>query len=151
MFRLYSRRCEYALRALIWAANHRSGVRFQAAEVCREVGVPESYSRKVFQDLTQGGFLTAVRGPGGGYALSQSPEEIAVLDVIYAVDGPDCFSRCVMGLPECGTDRPCPLHTVWADVKKNLLGQLSTNTLQELADVLKSEDAANDLRKARRD
>lgn len=136
MFQLYSKRCEYALRALIWAAIHRIGVRFQAAEVCREAGIPESYTRKVFQALTQGGFLEAARGPGGGYSLAKPPEETAVLDVIKAVDGPDTFDHCILGLPCCGSEHPCPLHYVWADTKEKLLEQLAGQTLREVADAI---------------
>ncbi len=142
MFRLYSKRCEYALRALIWAATHRREGRFQAAEACREVGIPESYTRKVFQSLTQGGFLKAIRGPGGGYALSQPPEDVTVLDVIHAVDGEETFHHCVMGLPCCGDEHPCPLHGVWSDVKGSLLGQLSENTLRQVADAVQAKNPA---------
>ena len=150
MFQLYSKRCEYAMRALIWAAIHRDGVRFQAAEICREVDIPESYTRKVFQALTQGGFLEAVRGPGGGYALAKSPEETAVLDVIKAVDGEDTFENCIMGLPCCGDAHPCPLHHMWAESKKNMLTQLADKSLREVADLVRQRPSKDPRGKKKR-
>lgn len=135
MFRLYSKRCEYALRALVYGAKGGANARFQASEVCHAVGIPEPYTRKVFQSLVQGGFLTAVRGPGGGYELTKPPDKIGILDVIHAVDGPDTFDDCILGMPECGGEAPCPLHDIWSGVKETLLGQLAKKTLAELSTV----------------
>lgn len=134
VFKLYSKGCEYALRALTYAAAQGDGTRFQAKEVCDKAGIPESFTRKVFQALTQGGFLRAVRGPGGGYELSRPADRITLLDVILAVEGAGTFSQCVLGFPTCGTDHPCPLHETWAAAKEQLLEQLKRRTLQDLAD-----------------
>jgi Rrf2 family protein len=134
LFKLYSKGCEYALRALTYAATQNEDGRFQAADVCLQTGIPESFSRKIFQALVQGGFLRALRGPGGGYVLTIPPDQISLLDVIRAVEGDDTFDHCVLGLPECGTKRPCPLHETWVKAKEQLLAQLEKRTLQDLAD-----------------
>lgn len=134
VFKLCSKGCEYALRALTYAAAQGDNTRFQAKEVCEKADIPESFTRKVFQSLTQGGFLRAVRGPGGGYELSRPAEEITLLDVIEAVEGADTFNQCVLGFPTCGTGHPCPLHETWSVAKKQLLAQLAERTLQDLAD-----------------
>ncbi|MCC6697162.1 MAG: Rrf2 family transcriptional regulator [Candidatus Hydrogenedentes bacterium] len=134
MFKLYSKGCEYALRALTYAASRSGNGRFQAKDVCEKADIPESFTRKVFQALTQGGFLQAVRGPGGGYELSRPPEKISLLDVIEAVEGQDTFEHCVLGFPECGGKHPCPLHETWSKAKRQLMAQLEHRTLQDLAD-----------------
>lgn len=135
MFKLYSKGCEYALRALTYAASRSENGRFQAKEICEKAGIPESFTRKVFQALTQGGFLQAVRGPGGGYELTRPANEITLLDVIVAVEGEDTFEHCVMGLPTCGSSTPCPLHDTWARGKCELMAQLRRQTLQDFAAV----------------
>lgn len=134
MFKLYSKGCEYALRALTYAASQSEDGRFQAKDVCEKTDIPESFTRKVLQSLVQGGFLQAVRGPGGGYELSRPASEITLLDVIEAVEGGDTFDHCVLGFPTCGSKHPCPLHDTWARAKQQLLAQLERRTLQELAD-----------------
>ena len=134
MFKLYSKGCEYALRALTYAAAQGENKRFQAKDVCEKADISESFTRKVFQALTQGGFLQAVRGPGGGYELTRRPDQISLLDVIQAVEGEDTFNHCVLGLPTCGTKHPCPLHETWSALKVQLLRQLEHRTLQDLAD-----------------
>jgi len=134
VFKLYSKGCEYALRALTYAASQKDNKRFQAKDVCEKADIPESFTRKVFQALTQGGFLQAVRGPGGGYELSRPAKDITLLDVIEAVEGQDTFKHCVLGFPTCGESHPCPLHETWAGAKTQLLAQLKHRTLQDLAD-----------------
>ena len=134
MFKLYSKGCEYALRALTYAASQKENRRFQAKDVCEKTGIPESFTRRVCQALAQGGFLQAVRGPGGGYEMIRSAEEISLRDVIEAVEGNDTFDHCVLGFPACGEKHPCPLHETWAAAKTQLLAQLEQRTLQDLAD-----------------
>ena len=134
MFKLYSKGCEYALRALTYAASQGENRRFQAKEVCEKTDIPESFTRKVFQALTQGGFLRAVRGPGGGYEMIRPADKITLLDVIEAVEGRDTFDHCVLGFLTCDSKRPCPLHETWLRAKVQLLGQLEHRTLQDLAD-----------------
>jgi Rrf2 family iron-sulfur cluster assembly transcriptional regulator len=142
VFRLYSKGCEYAIRALVYAVQKGGQDRFQAAEVCRQVEIPEYFTRKIFQALVQGGFLNAVRGPGGGYVLTRPPDEIAILDVVYAVDGRDTFDHCVMGLHECSDVEGCPLHNVWSEGKARLLERLGQTTLQDVVDVAAGSGAA---------
>lgn len=135
MFKLYSKGCQYALRALACVVDEDGAKRFQAKEICQRAGIPESFTRKIFQSLVQGGFLEAHRGPGGGYALKQKPEEISLVDVIRAVDGDATFDQCIMGLSECRGDNPCPLHQLWASAKGQLLDSLEKSTLIDLVEV----------------
>jgi Rrf2 family protein len=146
MFRLYSKGCEYALRALLQFAPAAGNERFQAESICRKADIPESFTRKVFQSLVQGGFLTAFRGPGGGYTLTEDPSRITLLRIIQAVDGVDTFDSCVLGLPQCGSEKACPLHEVWYSAKQRLIAQLRETTLQDLLDV---SDAAKPARKSK--
>ncbi len=133
MFKLYSKGCEYALRALLCVVADRERKRFRARSVCRQAGIPEAYSRKVFQSLVQGGFLRAVPGPGGGYELTRDPEQITLLEVIRAVDGDDTFSECILGFALCGGEKPCPFHALWGDARMELLDRLGAQTMVTLA------------------
>jgi len=132
MFKLYSKSCQYALRALVHAASPDFGGRVQARDICEQAGVPESFTRKVLQSLVQGGLLVAQRGPGGGYRLARTPDQITLMEVIKLVDGNDTFDYCVLGLHECSGENPCPLHFLWLNSKKPLLKSLEATTLRDL-------------------
>lgn len=135
MFRLYSKGCEYAIRALMHVMPTNGTKRFQAKTVCEKAGIPEPFTRKVFQSLVSSGFLEAARGPGGGYKLKENPRRITILEIIRAVDGDEIFEGCIMGLPECNELKPCPLHEIRSVSKHYLIAQLESTSLQDLIDL----------------
>jgi Rrf2 family transcriptional regulator, iron-sulfur cluster assembly transcription factor len=142
MFRLYSKGCEYAIRALVHSAPTKERSHFPARQVCRKAGLPESFTRKTLQDLVQKGFLKAVTGPGGGYALTRAAKDITILSVIQAVDGPEVYSGCVMGLSVCSDGKSCPMHETWKGARTHLLDALGSKTLQDLIDTVASRASA---------
>lgn len=132
MFKLYSKACEYVLRILVRIPPKKAGDRFSLAELCRQADVPEAYVRKIFQSLSRQGMLEASTGPGGGYRLLKSPEDISLLDLVLAIDGEDVFDHCIMGLPQCGHANPCSVHNMWIDMKERITDELSAQTLKDL-------------------
>ncbi|MCA9393978.1 MAG: Rrf2 family transcriptional regulator [Candidatus Omnitrophica bacterium] len=135
MFRLYSKGCEYALRALTGIPLDRVEDKISAIDLCAAAGIPEPFTRKALQVLSQTGFLKAVPGPGGGYRLTRHPKEITLLEIVLAVDGKDTFDGCLMGLAQCNDRKPCPVHETWKGVKGQLLKKLERKTLYELMKV----------------
>lgn len=132
MFRLYSKGCEYTLRALAEIAAVSPLRRFRAAEVCEAAGIPEAYTRKTFQALVQAGFLTAIPGPGGGYTLTGDPARVTVRQVVEAVDGFRNYDICALGHPQCSETDSCPMHELWIKIKENMRSRLDTKTVADL-------------------
>ena len=56
------------------------------------------------------------------------------MEVILAIDGPDLFDRCVLGLDYCGDDRPCPLHPQWRVVKQGMKEREEADSLASAAE-----------------
>jgi Rrf2 family protein len=50
--------------------------------------MPERFLLQILRSLVTHGILGSTRGVDGGYVLERSPEEVSLLDVIEAVDGP---------------------------------------------------------------
>ncbi|OGW80310.1 MAG: hypothetical protein A3G33_03720 [Omnitrophica bacterium RIFCSPLOWO2_12_FULL_44_17] len=129
MFRLYSKACKYAIRALLYLAGEREEGNLTARDVCGKARIPEAYTRKVFQSLVRGKYLGAVPGIGGGYRLLRKPGKVSILEIIHAVDGKNTFERCIMGVSRCSCRRPCLLHSAWEASKKSLLEELEARHL----------------------
>lgn len=132
MFKIYSKGCEHALRALTQIPAEAWDRAFLAKDICRKAKVPESSTRKILQGLVRAGLLNGVPGPGGGYVLSKHPKQISLLTIIKNIDGKDNFNHCVMGFTECNPKHPCPIHYDWKKMKEGLLAQLSERTLNDL-------------------
>ena len=99
-----------------------------------ELGVPAQYLAKVLQDLARTGLLQSTRGRGGGFRLARPSDEIHLLEVVEAIDGPRFAEEgCLLDLPECSEEDPCPLHSQWKEIKASLLKTLGETTLDDVA------------------
>ncbi len=117
---LLSLRCEYAVRtALYLAATGRTDY-VAVREISEALGIPRHFLAKTVQPLTASGVLVSMRGPAGGLALGRSADRITIEDIVLVVDGADVFTECVLGLPGCGDQKPCPLHDQWGPVRDRL-------------------------------
>jgi Rrf2 family protein len=139
---LLSRSCEYALRTAVYLAGAPAGAYTTVRDVSGALRIPYPFLAKIAQALTRAGLLRTLRGPAGGVALARPPGEVPLRDVVVAIDGPAVFRECVLGLPGCGEQRPCPLHAEWAGVRARIEAMLGEATLADIA----RTTAANDFR-----
>lgn len=98
---------EYALRAVVVLARDPGRV-YSAVEIAESTQVPRRYAHKVLQALVRHNLVRSQPGPGGGYALLPSPEEVTILDVVEAVEPIPRIRRCPLGLKNHTS--LCPLH-----------------------------------------
>lgn len=76
----------YAMVALADLATARGDGRVSLAEISRRQDISLPYLEQLFVKLRRAGLVESVRGPGGGYRLARTPEEIRVSEVMEAVD-----------------------------------------------------------------
>lgn len=90
-----------ALHTMAFLTAH-SARHFSAKEIATEIHCSEAHLSKVLRRLTRVGLLASVRGPGGGFLLSKPPQDIRLLDVYEAIEGPLPPARCLLTTPVCG-------------------------------------------------
>jgi len=83
-----SRSTGYALVAVGYIAQNCKDGAVLAARISKEYGIPLEYLLKILQQLVRANVLRSKRGPRGGFFLARPAEEITLLQVIEAVDGP---------------------------------------------------------------
>lgn len=110
---IYSKTCEYAVRALSYLASKPADKLTNIPEVYEQTGLPGPYISKIFRTLSKAGILKSVRGAAGGFSLNKAPQDVSVMDVIRAVDVLTPWKGCAMGLDECRDDNACPAHEIW--------------------------------------
>jgi Rrf2 family nitric oxide-sensitive transcriptional repressor len=104
---MLSKTAEYALRTVACLAGD-AGRSEPADSLCEQTKVPRRYLHKVLQDLVHAQLVHSRSGPGGGYSLSRSPDDITILDVVNAVAPLERIRHCPLGLPSHTS--LCPLH-----------------------------------------
>ncbi len=72
--------------------------------IAQEFDVSENHCAKVLQRLTRAGLVTAIRGPKGGFILKRPADEITILQIYEAIDGPLESTRCFFQSSKCS---PC--------------------------------------------
>lgn len=104
---MLTKTAEYALRAVACLAQDPD-VSLSADFLSARTKVPRRYLHKVLQDLMQADLVRSRPGPGGGYSLAQTADDITILAVVNAVAPLERIRHCPLGLPS--HTKLCPLH-----------------------------------------
>ena len=131
---MLSRSCTYGLQAALFLASQQDAAYVPIQRISERLGLSFYFLTKVLQHLSHDGLLRSLRGPNGGVALTRAPDRITLKEIIVAIDGPELFKGCVLGLPGCGEQKPCPLHAAWAAERDRLEALFTGTTLAEMAD-----------------
>jgi Rrf2 family protein len=90
-----------ALHSLVYLANNQGDWPISAARTAAPFGASEAHLNKVFQRLNKAGLVGSVRGPRGGFVLARDAEEITLLEIFEAIDGPLPRGHCLLGKEAC--------------------------------------------------
>jgi Rrf2 family protein len=108
------------------------GGRLSVREMARMTGSSEAHLSKVFQRLSREGFVTSVRGPGGGFILARPAGEITLLQIFSAIEGEPRPETCLLGKGKCPF-RKCIFGDLIPEITGRFMDHLSQTTLAEMA------------------
>jgi len=96
-----------------------------APKLSKHMGLPLPTVRKLLKVLTTENLLESTRGVSGGYSLARDPQDITLMDMVVAFEGP-------ISMTECVTDEPCNCKMTNCGLRENwsLVNQLLKNTLE---------------------
>ncbi len=137
---LLSKSCVYGLRASVFLALHADREYIPISEISEKLKISFHFLTKILQLLTQKGLLVSYRGPHGGVALTRPPKEVIIYDVVNAIDGDEIFTGCILSLPGCGNQTPCPMHESWTLVRNKIRTLFLTTSLADLAKGVKDNN-----------
>ncbi|MEX0685553.1 MAG: Rrf2 family transcriptional regulator [Balneolales bacterium] len=128
-----SKACTYGMLASLYVAKEttRENEYVSIRLMSDELNISFHFLTKILQKLTKAGILISLKGPNGGVALSRAPKLITMLDIVIAIDGPNLFTECLLGLPGCGSQKPCPVHEKWASAREDLRIMFQGKTLAD--------------------
>ena len=109
----------YAVTAMLDLAFHRDEGPVTLADISRRQEISLSYLEQLFSRLRRKGLVESTRGPGGGYRLGRPAQDIAVAEVIEAVDESVDATRCG-GRGNCQADQRCLTHELWCELSEHI-------------------------------
>lgn len=127
----------FAVTAMVdLALHHRTGP-VTLAGISERRKISLSYLEQLFGKLRRRELVESVRGPGGGYLITRSLDQISIAQIIQAVDEPMDATQCG-GKQDCVDDGPCMTHELWSNLNRHIQDYLETITL---ADLVQSQQA----------
>lgn len=137
---IYSKSAEYAIQAMIYLAEHEGDGLTMVSIIAEESSIPRHFLAKLVQTLTRHHLIKSYRGRKGGIKLALPAEEISLLQVVNAIEGPPPLQEmCVIGLDICSDAACCPLHSEWKHVKEQVRKALHDQNLSDLADGMRKK------------
>ncbi len=121
----------YAVTAMLDLALYGGEHPVALSDIAQRQAISQSYLEQLFSRLRRKGLVASTRGPGGGYRLVGDTDQIAVVDIIHAVDEPVDTTQCA-NQGNCAQGRQCLTHDLWADLNAHIHDFLSQVTLQQL-------------------
>ena len=134
---LLSKTCEYAIRAMIYIAQQSNkGNRVGIKEIAAGIESPEYFIAKILQDLRRKGFVQSAKGPNGGFYMDDEHRNISLADIVREIDGEQLFKGCGLGLKECSSQHPCPIHHQFSSIRSEIRHMLEESVVSMFVDSL---------------
>ena len=109
----------YAVTAMLDVTIHASHGPVSLADISERQGISLSYLEQLFSKLRKYGLVNSIRGPGGGYRLGRCSAEIAIADIIIAVNESVDATKC-QGKGNCQGGQQCITHSLWEDLSERI-------------------------------
>ncbi len=123
---------DYALRILIYSALQPEERLLSIQEVTDVYELSRNHVMKIVQKLGQEGYLTTIRGKGGGFHLGRKPEDINLGELICKLEPSMRLVNCEE--PVCRISTSCRLQSILSEAMNSFTAVLSSYSLADLID-----------------
>lgn len=139
---LISTKGRYSLRVMIDLAEHQADGYIPLRTIAERQDVSEKYLESIVKLLVKTNFLTGLRGKGGGYQLTRTPEQYTIGSILRLTEDSLAPVACLEpGAASCPRAAQCRTLSLWQGLDKCISEYLDGFTL---ADLMRSGDAGND-------
>ncbi|WP_420551166.1 RrF2 family transcriptional regulator, partial [Tenacibaculum aiptasiae] len=93
---MFSKSCEYAMRAILYIAKQSfNGNKTGVKEIAKATNSPEAFTAKILQKLTKNNIVNSIKGPYGGFLISESKSQtIKLSEIVKVIDGNEIYTGC---------------------------------------------------------
>ena len=132
-------RARYAIRMMADILKNSNGNTVPLKDVANRQNLSKRYLSQLAIPLKNAKLLKSVWGMNGGYMLGLEPEEIRILDIIVAVDGPINIIDCIVEETPCERAPFCECNVLWQDINDTITSRLALYTLADLGSGIKKK------------
>ncbi|MFZ5645484.1 MAG: RrF2 family transcriptional regulator [Bacillota bacterium] len=129
----------YGLRAMLDIATQQDKGPVTLQSIAERQRISYRYLEQLMYSLKNAGLVKSVRGPMGGYMLTEQTNNIKIGDIVRALEGPIAPVECVNeSCPEdCMRSDTCAAKLVWLRVRECIVEALDSLTLEDMVNTFK--------------
>lgn len=132
---MISTKARYALRVMIDLAQNQEDNYIPLKEIAQRQEISEKYLEIILKILVSGKMVVGLRGKGGGYMLTRTPEEYIIGEIIELTDGPLSPVACLApDAAECSRKEHCVTLPLWQKYESLVHNFFYSITLEDLVD-----------------
>ncbi len=103
--------CKTAIKAVIYlASKFETGEKAGIKEIAEFIDASEHTVGKMLQVLVKEEVINSVKGPNGGFFITERQKNQPIINIVEAIDGKEVFKQCGLGFSKCSSEHPCPIH-----------------------------------------
>ena len=131
---IVSTKGRYALRVMVELAQHQGDGYVPLNVIAERQDISEKYLESILKVLVQQRFLEGLRGKGGGYRLTRSPDQYTVEEILMLPEGSLAPVTCLTpGASPCARLANCRTYEMWKGLNDLISNYFSHITLADLA------------------
>ena len=139
---MISTKGRYALRVMIDLAEHQTEGYIPLKEIAQRQEISEKYLESILKSLVRKKFLTGLRGKGGGYRLTRTPEQYTVGSILRLTEGTLAPVACLEEEPlPCSRATLCRTLPMWEKLNTLINDFFDGITIADL--MVSGQDADN--------
>lgn len=132
---MFSTTTKTAIKAVIFISSRCSECqKVSVKETAEKIDASEHTVGKALQKLVKYGIVNSLKGPMGGFSITDSQREIPIYDIVVAIEGEEVFDQCGLGLSKCSAEHPCPIHNEYKEVRARIKEIYKQKKIKDLCD-----------------
>lgn len=132
---MLSNTCKTAIKAVLYLSS-KFGTDENAGmkEIAECIDASEHTVGKLLQVLVKQGVIKSLKGPAGGFYISEVQMQLPIMNIVEAIDGKQVFKECGLGLSKCSASHPCPIHNEYGKARGLIEELFNTKRIADLCE-----------------
>ena len=100
-------------------------------KIAEALGASRHHVAKIMQRLAKDGLIKSMRGPAGGFVLTQKPEDISFLNLYESIEGKITIDECPFHRHEICTFEKCILNNITPKMTKDFISYMENQYVSD--------------------
>jgi len=116
---MLSQTCKTAIKSVIYlSVKSALGEKVSIKEISESINASEHTVGKTLQLLVKQKVINSLKGPTGGFYLSEQQQQQPIFNIVETIEGKGVFKKCGLGLNSCSEKHPCPIHNEYKEARE---------------------------------